>query len=205
MRRRVHGLVLLMLASAGLASAQTPDLTLGVATPAAEFAAAVTMQDPRDVNSRPLCEQYSLPCASGKEFGDVGWSLSAGYSLTENLAVVGEVAAFENTWLPARQSRTFVNQAHSLTAGPRFASRFLHTGGASPNDTRVFVQLLAGVQVSDLATPGFAIRPGAGLDISTRTGLIVRLGLDYLLTSATGRDLSGSRFLVGLVFGAGAK
>jgi hypothetical protein len=194
-----------MVASARLASAQQPDLSLGVVTPAAEFAAAVTMQDPKDVNSRPFCEQYSLPCASGKEFGDVGWSLSAGYSLTENLAIVGEVAAFENTWVVQRQSRTLVNHALSLTAGPRFASRFLHEGGPNPNDTRVFVQLLAGVQASDLATTGFAIRPGAGVDISTRTGVIVRLGLDYLLTSATGRDLSGGRFLMGLVFGAGAK
>jgi hypothetical protein len=65
--------------------------------------------------------------------------------------------------------------------------------------------VLAGVQLSDLAATGRAFRPGGGVDISTRTGVIVRLGIDYLVTSAPGRDLSGGRFILGLVFGVGAK
>jgi hypothetical protein len=203
--RRVLGLLLATLTSARVASAQPPAFSAGVAAPAGEFAAAVTMQSPKDVNVRPLCEQLALPCISGKEFGDVGWSLSAGYSLTENVGLVGEVAGFQNTWLAAGQARSSVNSAHSLMAGPRLATRFFHEGGAHPNDTRVFAQVLAGVQLSDLAAAGRAFRPGGGVDISTRTGVIVRLGIDYLVTSAPGRDLSGGRFILGLVFGVGAK
>ena len=205
MRRRVSGLFLLMMAFARLAPAQQPELSIGGATPAAEFGAAVTMQNPRDVNGRPQCELYSLPCASGKEFGDVGWSLSSAYNFTEKLGIVGEVAGFENTWLEAGHSHESVNHVLSLMAGPRAASTVMHTGGANPNDTRVFVQLLAGAQVSDLTPTTLAIRPGGGIDILTRTGLIVRLGLDYTFTSAEGRDLSGGRFVVGLVVGVPAR
>lgn len=205
MRHRVLGLLMATLAPAGVASAQTPGISVGVPSPAGEFAVAVTMQSPKDVNVKPLCQQLSLPCISGKEFGDVGWSLSAGYSLTENVGLVGEVAGFQNTWLAAGQSRSSVNSAHSLMAGPRLATRFFHEGGPHPNDSRVFAQLLAGLQVSDLAAAGRAFRIGGGVDVSTRTGLIVRLGMDYLFTSAPGRDLSGGRFILSLVFGVGAK
>ncbi len=199
MRRWVSGLFLLIVASTRLASAQRPELSIGAATPAAELGAAVTMQDPRDVNGRPQCEQYSLPCASGKEFGDVGWSLSTAYNFTEKFGLVSEVAGFENTWLEPRHSHETVNHVHSLMGGPRAASAFMHTGGMNPNDTRVFVQVMAGIQVSDLTPTTLAIRPGGGLDIMTRTGLIVRLGMDYTFTSTEGRDLSGGRFVAGIV------
>ena len=147
----------------------------------------------------------SLPCASGKEFGDVGWSLSTAYNFTEKLGLVGEVASFENTWLEAGHSHESVNQVHSLMGGPRAASAFMHTGGMNPNDTRVFVQLLAGIQVSDFTPTRLAIRPGGGLDILTRTGLIVRLGLDYTFTSPEARDLSGGRFVAGIVIAIPAR
>jgi hypothetical protein len=199
MRRRVSGLLLLILASARLVSAQQPELSISAGTPSAELGAAITMQDPRDVNGRPQCEQYSLPCASGKEFGDVGWALSTAFNFTEKFGLVGEVAGFENTWLEPGHSHDTVNQVHSLVGGPRATSRFMHTGGTNPNDTRLFVQFLAGVQVSDLTPIRFAMRPGGGIDILTRTGLIVRLGLDYTFTSPDGRDLSGGRFFAGVV------
>jgi hypothetical protein len=203
--RRVLGLLLATLTSARVASAQPPAFSVGVPTPAAEFAAAVSLNGPKDVNSTPLCQQLSLPCTSGKEFGDVGWSLSGDYNLTENVGVVGEVAVFDNMWLAPRQTRDSVNHVRSLMAGPRLATRFLHEGGRAPTDSRLFAQLLAGTQASDLAAAGAAVRVGGGLDVSTRTGVIVRLGLDYLVTSAPGRDLSGGRFILGLVFGVGAK
>lgn len=205
MRRGILGSVIATLALAGAASAQAPDFSVGVPSPAGEIGLAVTMQSPQDVNVKPLCEQLSLPCISGKEFGDVGWALSAGYSLTENVGLVGEVAGFQNTWVAAGQSRSSANTALSVMAGPRFATRFFHEGGAHPSDARVFGLLLAGLQVSDLAAAGRAFRIGGGVDVSTRTGLIVRLGMDYLFTSAPGRDLSGGRFVLGLVFGVGAK
>jgi hypothetical protein len=205
MRRHVIRGVLAILLSAPFASAQTPEITVVSTTPAAEFGAALTMQSPPDVNGRPQCVMRSLPCASGKEFGDVGWSLSTAYNFTEQVGLVGEVAAFDNTWLEAGRSRDSVNHVHSFMGGPRAASPFKRSGAANPNDTRLFLQLMAGVQVSDLTPTRLALRPGGGLDILTRTGLIVRLGLDYTFTSAEGRDLSGSRFVIGLVVGAGAK
>jgi len=199
MRKRVVRFTLAMLASARLCCAQGPELTIVSGTPAAEFGASITMQTPEDVNGPALCARLSLPCASGKEFGDVGWSLSAAYNFTEKRGFVGEVAGFDNTWLEARHARESVNHVYSLMGGPRASSPFMPTGGAKPNDTRVFVQLLAGVEVSDLTATRLAIRPGGGLDILTRTGLIVRLGLDYTFTSTEGRDLSGARFVAGVV------
>ena len=127
------------------------------------------------------------------------------YNFTEKIGLVGEVAGFENTWLAAGQSRESVNQVRSLMAGPRAASAFMHTGGMSPDDTRVFVQLLAGIQVSNLTPTRLAIRPGGGLDVSTRTGVIVRLGLDYTFPSPEARDLSGGRFIPGIVIAIPAR
>ena len=69
----------------------------------------------------------------------------------------------------------------------------------------MFVQIVAGVQVSDLTAATLAVRPGAGLDILTRSGLIVRLGLDYTFTSTERRDLSGSRLVAGLVVAVPSK
>jgi hypothetical protein len=90
MPRRAYGLLLAMLALPSIAFAQGPEVSIGVPSPAAEFTAAFSLDDPKDVNLRPTCLQLSLPCSSGKEFGDYGWSLSAGYSFTDNVAVVGE-------------------------------------------------------------------------------------------------------------------
>jgi hypothetical protein len=199
MMRQTLGSLLAVLAFANIASAQGPQITIDSSSPTAEFAVSLTMQAPVDVNGPARCVQLSLPCGSGKEFGDVGWSLSTAYNFTEQLGLVGEVAGFENTWLEPRHSHDTVNHVHSLMGGPRATSRFMHTGGANPNDTRVFVQMMAGVQVSDLTPTRFAVRPGGGLDILTRTGLIVRLGLDYTFTSTEGRDLSGARFVAGFV------
>jgi len=205
MRRLVLRSIFALLAFAGVASAQGPAISLIEPAPSAEFGAAITMQSPRDVNARPQCEYYSLPCASGKEFGDVGWSLSTAYSFTEKFGLVGEVAGFENSWLDGGHSHELVNHVHSLMGGPRAASRFTHSKGVNSDDTRVFVQIVAGVQVSDLTPTTLALRPGAGLDILTRSGLIVRLGLDYTFTSTERRDLSGSRFVAGLVVAVPSK
>lgn len=205
MPRRAYGLFLAMLALPSIALAQGPEVSIGVPSPAAEFTAAFSLDGPKDVNLRPTCLQLSLPCSSGKEFGDYGWSLSAGYSFTDNVAVVGEFAGFENFWLAPHQNRDSVNHVHTLMAGPRIASRFLHVGTRDPNDLRLFVQVLGGLEVSELDSGGLAFRPGGGVDVSTRTGILVRVEIDYLTTSAHGRDMSGCRVLLGLVFGAGAK
>jgi hypothetical protein len=205
MRRLVFRSILALLAFAGVASAQGPAISLMDATPSAEFGAAITMQSPRDVNAQRQCDYYSLRCCSGKEFGDVGWSLSSAYSFTEKLGLVGEVAGFENSWLETGHSHESVNHVHSLMGGPRATSRFTHAPSLNSDDTRMFVQIVAGVQVSDLTAATLAVRPGAGLDILTRSGLIVRLGLDYTFTSTERRDLSGSRFVAGLVVAVPSK
>ena len=199
MQRVITHSILALLAFTGVASAQGPEFSLSRTTPGAEFGAGITMQSPPDVNGPARCVQRSLPCASGKEFGDLGWLLSSAFYVNERIGLVSEVAGFENTWLEPGHSRESVNHVHSLMGGPRAASSFTHTKGVNADETRLFVQILAGVQVSDLTPTTVAIRPGAALDILTKTGLIVRVGLDYTFTSTDMRVLSGGRFVAGLV------
>jgi hypothetical protein len=48
---------------------------------------------------------------------------------------------------------------------------------------------------------GRAIQPGAGVDFFIRSGITIRDQLDYCFVRGAGHGLSGSRVLVGIVFG----
>ena len=206
MRARIATFVLAAMALAGAASAQDPgfQLTPGIDTPKGEFVAAFTMNDFRDVNLRPTCVEMALPCLSGKEFPDLGWSLSGARAINDWLVLTGEIAVANNTWYSMPAERHYDdNHVYSFMLGPRVTTPFLHHGGRDPLDFRVFGQLLFGAEVAELVEGGNAKRPGVGIDMHTRNGLIVRMQYDYTLVQQQNqpRRISGGRLLVGVVFG----
>ena len=207
MQARIAAVLLVSLAPIGAAAAQTPgfSVTQGIDTPRAEIAAGVSMNGFTDVNTRPTCEALTLPCGSGKEFGDFGWSLSGARSVSDWLALTGEIAGASNTWYSKPFARTAdINHVYSFMLGPRVSTPFLHSSSGRPIDSRVFGQVLFGAQVSEVAEGGNAIRPGGGIDVHTRGGVIVRMELDYSFVQqpqSDRRSISGARFLMGVVLG----
>jgi hypothetical protein len=205
MRVRIATFVLAALAMAGAASAQDPgfQLTPGIDTPKAEFVAAFTMNDFIDVNLKPTCLEMALPCLSGKEFPDVGWSLSGARAINDWLSLTGEIAVANNTWSSHPASRhPDDNHVYSFMFGPRVTTPFMHKGGRDPVDFRVYGQFLFGAETAELVEGGNAKRPGVGIDVHMRSGMIVRLQYDYTLVQQANqpRKLSSGRLLAGVVF-----
>jgi hypothetical protein len=206
MRLRIATLVLAALAVACAASAQDPgfQLTAGVDTPKAEFVAAVTMNDFIDVNMKPTCFEMALPCLSGKTFPDVGWSLSGARAINDWLSLTGEIAVANNVWSSQLGERhPDDNHVYSFMLGPRITTPFMHKGGRDPLDFRLFGQFLFGAETAEVVEGGNAKRPGVGIDMHTRSGMIVRMQYDYTLVQQANqpRKLSSGRLLVGVVFG----
>jgi len=205
MRVRIATFVLAALAVARAASAQDPgfQLTPGIDTPKAEFVAAFTMNDFRDVNLKPTCLAMALPCLSGKEFPDLGWSLSGARAINDWLTLTGEIAVANNTWYAQLAERHYDdNHVYSFMLGPRITTPFMHKGGRDPLDFRLFGQFLFGAETAEVVEGGNAKRPGVGVDMHTRTGMIVRMQYDYTLVQQASqpRKLSSARLLVGVVF-----
>jgi len=204
MRIWIATFVLAALGVAGAASAQDPgfQLTPGIDTPKAEFVAAFTMNDFRDVNLKPTCLEMALPCGSGKEFPDVGWSLSGARAINDWLTLTGEIAVANNTWFATPASHYVDNHVYSFMLGPRVTTPFMHKGGRDPLDFRLFGQFLFGAETAEVVEGGNAKRPGVGIDMHTRSGMIVRLLYDYTLVQQANqpRKLSSGRLLAGVVF-----
>ena len=65
---------------------------------------------------------------------------------------------------------------------------------------RVFAQLLAGPEMSQVAPTRFAIQPGVGLDVKlSYPNAWLRVSGDYRSTTGGPRNLSSARAMVGLV------
>jgi hypothetical protein len=193
------------LAPVPAASAQ---LTLGVETPRGEISVGFSLQGPSDVNLPPLCGALSLPCTSPKTVPDFGWAVSAARNITDRFAIAGEIGGFANiwdSWASVRTTHREVNHVHSLMIGPRVATRFLHVGGRDPLDVRVFGQVLAGAAVSEMIPGGRAVQPGGGVDVATRSGVIIRSEVDYCFARDQVRKISGGRWLFAIVFPIGSR
>ena len=205
MRPWMAALLCTILAPVPAASAQ---LTLGVDTPPVEFTVGFSLQGPRDVNVPPLCGTLSLPCTSPKTVPDFGWALSGARNFTDRFAIAGEIGGFGNvwdSWASVHTKHREINHVHSLMAGPRVATRFLHIGGHDPLDLRVFGQVLAGVAVSEVVPGGRAVQPGGGVDVAMRSGLILRSEMDYCFARDEVRKISGGRWLLAIVFPVGSR
>ena len=190
--RRIPLLVVVMLivARSGFAQgARGPLFSAGVDTPAADVAAAITFNV--FINS------------NGVENVHVGWSFAAAKNFSEVFGITAEAGVAHQTVRSARTRRVEDALVYGVGIGPRVSTPFLHVGGGEPLDFRVFGQLLVGAAISDLSSGGVAIHPGAGVDIATRSGLVVRvLGSDVFVPRRP--EVGGPRLLVGLVFGIGS-
>jgi hypothetical protein len=210
----VHSIVFLCL-SASTASAQTsgwPPLLQG--TSRAEVLAGLTFEAPTDVNQAPLCRELSLPCTSPRTAPDFGGTLSIAVHVADRFAAVGEFAISRNAWeafvtrcppagatTPAECPGAQINDVLSALAGVRIRTAPLAQGHGP--DLRVFGQVLVGTQGSSVESSRRAIQPGAGLDFYLRNGITLRVQADYCFAPGSRRDLSTSRFLIGIVFPSG--
>ena len=87
---------------------------------------------------------------------------------------------------------------YGALASPRFVTRVFHRDGNGSGGFRVFGQLLAGAQISDLFPGGRAIQPGGGIDIKTNHGFSFRSEWDQTFVRGQ-RAISQSRWLTGIV------
>jgi hypothetical protein len=184
-----------------------------------EIAAGVTMNTPKDVNQRPQCDELGLPCETPRTFPDFGLVVQAAVTLMPHIALVGEASMYANRWdtaavNPVDERRE--NHSRAVLAGPRVMTGFLHMTSLSPSLShrtrlshlttpgkigyRVFAQLLAGPEASQVAPTRFAIQPGAGLDVRlSYPGMWFRVAGDYRSTHGGPRNLSTGRVTAALI------
>lgn len=179
-----------------------------------EVLAGLTFEAPMDVNQAPLCRVLALPCTSPRTAPDFGGTLSIAVHVADRFAVVGEFAISLNAWAafetgcpPAGGSTppecpvTQTNDVLSGLAGLRVRTAPI-SHGHDP-DMRVFGQVLVGTQASSVGPSRRAIQPGAGVDFYLHNGITLRVEADYCFAPGGLRDLSTSRFLIGVVFPPG--
>ena len=68
---------------------------------------------------------------------------------------------------------------------------------------RLFAQVLVGPEMSDVVAVRRAIQPGGGVDFYTHGGVTIRVEADYCSVPGGSRNLSTSRWLLGVVIPAG--
>jgi hypothetical protein len=172
----------------------------------------------QDVNTAPDCVALSLPCTHEKpsRFAGFGLNLAVAGNLSERFAIAADLSLFEQRWdsSDATHGRVPVaSTVKSLFVGPRFSTKFYYPGNRDPSPGRFFGQVLVGTEGSSDVPSRPALLLGAGADVliprggsssagaRPRIGLAVRMALDYLLAPGAGRNVSGWRFVFGLVLG----
>jgi hypothetical protein len=197
-----------MCLSAIPARADSPIHVRKADTPVADFGLALSLQSPQDLNQLPLCAMRSLPCLSPKSAPDAGWTFTAARSLSDELALIGEVGGYQQTWdsfQTVHSNHREVNRVYSAMAGVRVASHFaghrqpLYDGG------RFYARLLAGRMTSELLGSGPAIEPGIGIDVRGHGGAMFRLGIDLCVAGGAAHGLTTSRGFIGVAFGVGSR
>jgi hypothetical protein len=197
-----------MFLAAASARADSPIRVRKADTPVADFGLALSLQTPQDLNQLPLCAIRSLPCLSPKSAPEGGWTFTAARSLSDELALIGEVGGYHQTWdsfETAHSNHREVNPVYSAMAGLRVASHF--GGHRQPlyDGSRFYARLLAGRMTSELLGSGPALEPGVGLDVRGRSGAMFRLGIDKCIVIGAGRGLTTSRAFIGVAFGVGSR
>jgi hypothetical protein len=200
------------------ACARTVDAQVATPDSAAtrfEIAAGVTANLPKDVNQRPQCDELGLPCESARTFPDFGLVVQAAVTALPHVALVAEASLYSNRWDTAAVNvvdRARENHPRALLAGPRVMSGFLHTTSLSERTSplhakelgkigyRVFAQVLAGPEMSQVAPTRFAVQPGAGMDVKlSYPDTWFRVAADYRTTHGGPRNLSTGRVIAALV------
>jgi hypothetical protein len=194
--------------AAASARADSPIRVRHADTPVADFGLALSLQTPQDLNQLPLCAVRSLPCLSPKSAPDGGWTFTGARSISDELALIGEVGGYHQTWdsfETVHSNHREVNPVYSAMAGIRVASHFgghrqpIYDGG------RFYARLLVGRMTSELLGSGPAIEPGIGIDVRGHSGAMFRLGIDLCVAGGTARGLTTSRGFIGVAFGVGSR
>jgi hypothetical protein len=205
-----------LVASAAPALArQRPD----VVVPPVEVSVGLTINAiAQDVNAVPACLTLGLPCtdAAPHESGGFGLTFGVAQNVNDRLAVVGEFSKYVNdwdNWTSVESRRRAVNQVSSLLVGPRISTDFFYPGKGDREPGRFFGQLLFGGEASDVLPLRPALQIGGGVDVIVAGGrsrgpawepqhdMTFRMAIDYRVTPGHGRNLTGWRFVFGIVFG----
>jgi hypothetical protein len=131
----------------------------------------------------------------------VGWVLSASRHFNSKVSLVGEVGGnYKTVDFGIDEVKLKV---HSFLGGVRLANR----GAAKAVP---FAQVLAGLARANgsflgesESSNGFAIQPGAGVDVTVSENVGIRFQGDYRLVRSEGETGNEFRFAVGAVFGFG--
>jgi hypothetical protein len=149
-----------------------------------------------------------LPCETPPTAPDFAGVLSGALLPTTAVGIVGELSIASSPWfgygttcvptsagLPETCAVNRTNHPRAALAGVRVRSPLLEAGTTR---WRLFGQLLAGPQWSDVGVRGIAWQPGVGADDYLRNGLILHVEYAYRVSPGQRRDLSTGRYLVGI-------
>jgi hypothetical protein len=215
--RRQAGLLLIGLgawAPAARAQAWTSSGT-HVEIPPVEVSFALSIHSlGTDVNAAPDCATFNAPCSHTKPstFGGFGLVGSVARNVTEQVAVAGEVAVHASpwdSWQSLQAHRRDSNTVGTILAGPKISTAFSSPHRKRDEPARFFAQVLVGIEASGVLPVRPAVQLGGGVDFIARPHGIqqsshdftVRMEIDYCRTPGNGRNFSGWRSLIGIVFG----
>lgn len=216
-RRRLTAVAVLMLTSTAAPAwaQQKRDVQL----PPVEVSFGLTINAlNQDANAPPDCVNLSLPCTdkSTSQMGGFGAAVSVTHNVTDHFAIASDFSRYANgwdSWDSLRANRRAVNHVTSMFVGPKVSTGFFYPGNGDRQPGRFFGQVLAGALASDVAPVRPALLVGGGVDFIVPQGssrgvapgpafdLTLRMAIDYCITPGEGRNLSGYRFVFGMVFG----
>ncbi len=180
-----------------------------------ELVGGGSLQLPPDVNSWPTCQDLGLPCLSAQTAPNFGIAGSTALFITDAVGLVVEGSVYANTWYasgtictpggggrPATCPMMRTNYVRSALGGVRVRGPLMEPGATR---LRLFGQLLAGPQWTDVGPRKSVIQPGVGLEDYLGNGLAIHFELDYRIAEADRRDFTTSRFFVGIAVPLGSR
>lgn len=169
--------------------------------PRFEFGAALTMQQPPDVNRPPRCTNLSLPCDDSRMMPDFGLSATASAYSYLPVGFTMEAGLFANHWrADSTRGGNRTNWVRFVMGGLSARSPVFRYGNPNPRYVRGHIKALGGALVSTLGSVTRVLQVGGGVDGLIRPDLWLRLQFDARATDEGPRDLSGGRFAVGAVY-----
>ncbi len=199
-------LIAASLAAASPAQAQTPPVvTYADSHPLAEIVGSVFIQGPPEINQRPLCQRFSVPCTSIQPEPDAGLALTTTVFPTDRIGVVGELGIHVYSWWSNGTGCGYPGclaseheHLRSLVGGLRLRTRLLKMRSIDEG-MRFFVQVLAGPEWSNRAPLHHVVQPGIGLEGPWWDNTaVLHIEYDYRFAPRPGRSLSAHRFLIGV-------
>jgi hypothetical protein len=192
-----------------MARAQTPS---PVASAPAEVGVGLTINRlGTDVNAGPTCAVLSLPCTHDQpsRWGGFGLDLAGSVAVSPRLAFTAAATVSAHGWdsrrsIAARTAETDVVSAGLV--GLTLRSRFSHPIARTGEQDRPFVQILAGVEHTAVVPTHPVVDVTVGIDSygpvgARRRPATVRLAIAYRVSPWVSDEVSGLRFLFGVVIG----